>query len=107
MTITRAHFDELTRTLVARLWEPMVNALADAKMSKPDIHDIILVGGATRMVRVQEVVKEFFDGKEQVKKINQDEVVAFGAGNSTSIFSRYNLSCQRLYCLFECPNFII
>ena len=82
----RALFDNLTKDLVAKLQEPMKAALADAKLSVEDIHDVVLIGGSTRIVRVQEFVKEFFSGKEPHKSINPDEAVAFGAGKCVSQF---------------------
>ncbi len=76
--ITRAKFESLVETLIKRTIEPCKKALADAKMSISDISDVILVGGQTRMPKVQEVVKEFF-GKEPRRDVNPDEAVAIGA----------------------------
>jgi len=84
MTITRAKFEELTRDLTERCRGPVMQALADAKLSPSDIDEVILVGGATRMPAVQELVKEIF-GKEPNKSINPDEVVAIGASIQAAI----------------------
>lgn len=76
--LTRAKLEELVDELVEKTIEPCKKALDDSKLSKSDINEIILVGGMTRMPKVQETVKEFF-GKEPNKEINPDEVVALGA----------------------------
>ncbi|WP_406696355.1 molecular chaperone DnaK [Singulisphaera sp. Ch08] len=78
MTITRSQFEKLTDKLFDRIKPPVMKALEDAKLSASQIHEIILVGGATRMPRVQQIVKEIF-GKEPHKGVNPDEVVAVGA----------------------------
>lgn len=76
--LTRAKLEEITSDLVERSLEPCKKAMADAKLNNSDINEIVLVGGQTRMPKVQEAVKEFF-GKEPHKGINPDEVVAMGA----------------------------
>lgn len=78
MTLTRAKFEEMTRDLVERLRGPFEQALQDAKVSKGDIDEVILVGGATRMPMVQELVQRL-TGKEPHRGVNPDEVVAVGA----------------------------
>lgn len=78
MDLTRATFQQLVEKTVQRTLAPCRKALADAKLSASDITDVILVGGMTRMPRIQELVKEFF-GKEPKKDVNPDEVVALGA----------------------------
>jgi molecular chaperone DnaK len=78
MKITRAKFESLVEELVERTIEPCRIALKDAGLSASDIDDVILVGGQTRMPRVQDKVKEFF-GKEPRKDVNPDEAVAVGA----------------------------
>jgi len=78
LTITRAKFEQLTENLVARSIEPCKKAIKDAGISVSDIDEVILVGGSTRIPRVQEVVKDFFK-KEPNRGINPDEVVALGA----------------------------
>ena len=77
-TLTRAKFDEMTKSLVDRTMEPVRNALRDAGLTKNDIHQVLLVGGSTRIPAVQEAVKSVL-GKEPNKSVNPDEVVAMGA----------------------------
>lgn len=77
-TLTRAKFEALCDDLFRRSIEPCRKALADAKLSASQIDEVILVGGSTRIPKVQELVKEFF-GKEPNKSVNPDEVVAIGA----------------------------
>lgn len=78
ITITRAKFESMVEDLVQRTIEPCRKALKDAHLSISDVSDVILVGGQSRMPRVQEVVREFF-GKEPRKDVNPDEAVAIGA----------------------------
>ncbi len=77
-TLTRAKFEQLVDDLIQRTIEPMKKALADAGMSTSDVDEVILVGGSTRIPKIQEVVKEFF-GKDPHKGVNPDEVVGVGA----------------------------
>ncbi|UCG86079.1 MAG: molecular chaperone DnaK [Gemmatimonadota bacterium] len=77
-TLTRAKFEQLVDDLIQRVVPPMEKALADANMKPGQIDEVILVGGSTRIPKVQEVVKEFF-GKEPNRGVNPDEVVAIGA----------------------------
>ena len=86
MSITRAKFESLVEDLVQRTIAPVSKALNDAKASKSDITDVILVGGMSRMPRVQEVVREFF-GKEPRKDVNPDEAVAIGAAIQGSVLT--------------------
>ena len=78
MTLTRAKFDELTADLVAKTEAPVRQALTDAKVSASEIDQILLVGGSTRIIAVQESVKRLL-GKEPNKSVNPDEVVSMGA----------------------------
>ncbi|MCC6710853.1 MAG: molecular chaperone DnaK [Candidatus Pacebacteria bacterium] len=78
MTLTRSKLEELVDDLIKRSFEPVRKALKDAKIEPKDIGDVVLVGGQTRMPKVQEEVKKFF-GKEPHKGVNPDEVVAIGA----------------------------
>ncbi len=78
LTLTRAKLEQLVDSLIQRTLEPCRKALADAGLSASDIDEVILVGGQTRMPKVQEVVKDLF-GKEAHKGVNPDEVVAIGA----------------------------
>ncbi|MFB9156647.1 molecular chaperone DnaK [Chromobacterium violaceum] len=86
MKITRAKFESLVDDLIARSIEPCRVALKDAGVSLSDITDVILVGGQTRMPKVQDAVKEFF-GKEPRKDVNPDEAVAVGAAIQGSVLS--------------------
>lgn len=78
MTLTRSKMEELVGELIQKTFEPVKSALKDAKKDPKDINEIVLVGGMTRMPKVQEEVKKFF-GKEPHKGVNPDEVVAIGA----------------------------
>jgi molecular chaperone DnaK len=78
LNLTRAKFNELTQDLIARCEIPVKNALKDAKMGASDIHQVLLVGGSTRIPAVQDLVKKLL-GKEPNKSVNPDEVVAMGA----------------------------
>lgn len=86
MTLTRSKFESLVEDLVQRSIEPCRKALKDAGLQPSDISDVILVGGQSRMPRVQEVVKEFF-GQEPRKDVNPDEAVAIGAAVQGSVLS--------------------
>ena len=78
VTLTRAKFEQLVDDLIERTKAPMEKALNDAKLKKSDIDEVILVGGSTRIPKIQDIVKEFF-GKEPNRGVNPDEVVGIGA----------------------------
>ncbi|KAB2621486.1 mediator of RNA polymerase II transcription subunit 37f [Pyrus ussuriensis x Pyrus communis] len=82
--LTRARFEELNMDLVKKTMGPVKKALEDAKK---DIHEIVLVGGSTRIPKVQEMLKDFFDGKEPSKGVNPDEAVAYGAAVQGGVLS--------------------
>lgn len=86
ISVTRAKFESLVEDLVQRTIEPVRKALHDASLSTSDVTDVILVGGQSRMPRVQEVVKEFF-GKDPRKDVNPDEAVAIGAAIQGSVLT--------------------
>ena len=86
MTLTRAKLEELVDSLIQKSIEPVKKALKDAKIDAKDVDEVVLVGGMTRMPKVQEVVKEFF-GKEPHKGVNPDEVVAVGAAVQAGVIS--------------------
>ncbi|RCV41244.1 hypothetical protein SETIT_9G120300v2 [Setaria italica] len=86
-TLTRAKFEELNMDLFKKTLGPVKKAIADAKLKKTDIDEIVLVGGSTRIPKVQELLTEMFDGKEPNKGINPDEAVAYGAAVQGSIIS--------------------
>ncbi len=79
MKLTRSKFEQLTENLVNRCREPFERALADARLKPADISEVVLVGGATRMPMIQDLVRELTGGKEPHKGVNPDEVVAVGA----------------------------
>jgi len=78
-TLTRARFEELNADLFKDCLKPVKKALKDGDMSKADVDDVVLVGGSTRIPKIQQLVKEFFNGKEPSRGINPDEAVAYGA----------------------------
>jgi len=84
-TITRARFEELCADLFRGTLEPVEKSLRDAKMGKDTIHDIVLVGGSTRIPKIQKLLQDFFNGKELNKSINPDEAVAYGAAVQAAI----------------------
>jgi len=86
-SITRARFEELCGDYFRSCMGPVEKVLTDAKMSKADVHEVVLVGGSTRIPKVQELVKNFFNGKEPCKTINPDEAVAYGAAVQAAILS--------------------
>eukprot|EP00253_Pinus_taeda_P019986 PITA_19986 len=86
-TITRARFEELNMDLFRMCMEPVEKCLRDAKMDKRSIHDVVLVGGSTRIPKVQSLLQDLFNGKELCKSINPDEAVAYGAAVQAAILS--------------------
>ena len=86
-TLTRAKFEELNMDLFRSTLVPVKKVLEDADMQKKDIDEIILVGGSTRIPKVQQLVKEFFNGKEPSRGVNPDEAVAYGAAVQACILS--------------------
>ncbi|KAF5405389.1 Heat shock protein cognate 4 [Paragonimus heterotremus] len=86
-TITRARFEELNSDLFRCTLEPVERALRDAKIDKTRIHEIVLVGGSTRIPKIQKLLQDFFNGKELNKSINPDEAVAYGAAVQAAILS--------------------
>ncbi|KAG6626650.1 heat shock cognate 70 kDa protein 2-like [Carya illinoinensis] len=86
-TITRAKFEELNMDLFRKCMEPIEKCQRDAKMDKSNVHDVVLVGGSTRISKVQQLLQDFFNGKELCKSINPDEVVAYGATVQAAILS--------------------
>jgi len=86
-SITRARFEELCSDLFKGTLEPVEKAMRDAKMDKSSVHDIVLVGGSTRIPKVQKLLQDFFNGKELNKSINPDEAVAYGAAVQAAILT--------------------
>merc|ERR1719219_2174833 len=86
-TLTRARFEELNMDLFKETLKPVQKVLEDADMQKKDIDEIVLVGGSTRIPKVQQLVKDFFNGKEPSRGINPDEAVAYGAAVQGGVLS--------------------
>lgn len=85
--LSRARFEELCGAFFQRTLAPVEAVLRDAKMSKGDIDDVVLVGGTTRIPKVQQLLSDFFNGKELCKSINPDEAVAYGAAVQAAILT--------------------
>ncbi|XP_034313702.2 heat shock protein 68 [Magallana gigas] len=83
--ITRARFEEMCADLFRGTLEPVEKALRDAKMDKSKIHEVVLVGGSTRIPKIQKMLQDFMGGKELNKSINPDEAVAYGAAVQAAI----------------------
>merc|ERR1712194_507594 len=86
-TITRARFEDLCMDFFKKCMDPCEKVLRDAKISKAKVDEIVLVGGSTRIPKVQSMLSEFFNGKEPCKSINPDEAVAYGATVQAAILS--------------------
>jgi heat shock protein 1/8 len=87
VNLTRAKFESLCMDLFQKSLEPVERVLTDAKMSKGDIHEVVLVGGSTRIPKVQELLSNYFNGKELCRSINPDEAIAYGAAVQAAILS--------------------
>jgi endoplasmic reticulum chaperone BiP len=85
--LTRARFEELNNDLFRKTMGPVKKAMEDAGLEKSQIHEIVLVGGSTRIPKVQQLLRDYFNGKEPNKGVNPDEAVAFGAAVQGSILS--------------------
>merc|ERR1711962_1225150 len=86
-TLTRAKFEELNMDLFRSTMKPVKKVLEDGDMKVSEVHEIVLVGGSTRIPKVQQLVKEFFKGKEPSRGINPDEAVAYGAAVQAGVLS--------------------
>lgn len=84
-TLTRAKFEELNNDLFRKTLKPVEKVLQDAEMKKSDIHEIVMVGGSTRIPKIQQLVRDFFNGKEPNRGINPDEAIAYGAAVQAAI----------------------
>ena len=87
VVITRSKFEDLCMDLFKKCMPPLENVIKDAKMSKSQINEVVLVGGSTRIPKIQSMVQEFFNGKEPNKGINPDEAVAYGAAVQAAIMT--------------------
>ncbi|KAI8336100.1 hsp71-like protein [Chlamydoabsidia padenii] len=86
-SLTRARFEELNQDLFRQTMEPVEKVLRDAKIDKSAVHELVLVGGSTRIPKIQKLVSDFFNGKEPNKSINPDEAVAYGAAVQAAILT--------------------
>ncbi|KAL0286163.1 UNVERIFIED_CONTAM: Heat shock protein [Sesamum calycinum] len=86
-TITRARFEELCMDLFLKCMDPVEKCLRDSKIDKSQVHEVVLVGGSTRIPKVQQLLQDFFNGKELCKSINPDEAVAYGAAVQAAILT--------------------
>ena len=87
LTITRARFEDLNAKAFSGTLEPVAQVLKDSGLEKSAVHEIVLVGGSTRIPKIQKLLSEFFDGKKLEKSINPDEAVAYGAAVQAGILS--------------------
>merc|ERR1712124_187390 len=86
-TITRARFEDLNMDYFKKCVAPIEKVLKDAQLSKAQVDEIVLVGGSTRIPKIQSMLSEFFNGKELCKSINPDEAVAYGATVQAAVLS--------------------
>jgi len=86
-SLSRARFEELNSELFRRTLEPVQKALSDAKLDKSQIHEIVLVGGSTRIPKIKKLLQNFFNGKELCNSVNPDEAVAYGAAIQAAILT--------------------
>lgn len=87
MTLTRARLEELCSDIFRKAMDPVEQVLRDAKMSKSDIDEVVLVGGTTRIPKIQQLLSDFFNGKELCKSLNPDECVAYGAAVQAAVLT--------------------
>ena len=85
--LSRAKFEELNQDLFKKTLKTVEQVLKDAKVAKSDISDIVLVGGSTRIPKIQQLLEDYFDGKKVSKNVNPDEAVAYGAAIQGGILS--------------------
>ena len=93
-TITRAKFEEINMDFFKKCMEPVEQAIKDSKYAKSEIDEIVLVGGSSRIPKVQQMLSDYFGGKELCKNINPDEAVAFGATVQATLLSGNNTSSK-------------
>jgi endoplasmic reticulum chaperone BiP len=101
-TLTRAKFEELNLDLFKKTMKPVEQVLKDANIKKTEVDDIVLVGGSTRIPKVQQLLEEFFGGKKASKNINPDEAVAYGAAIQAGILSNQE-GMEDLVLVDVCP----
>ena len=98
--LSRAKFESICDNLFKKCLEPVKKVLTDSGLSKSQIHDIVLVGGSTRIPKIQSLLSDFFNGKKLCKSINPDEAVAFGAAVQAGILSNNETGADIL--LIDC-----
>jgi endoplasmic reticulum chaperone BiP len=101
-TLTRAKFEELNLDLFKKTMKPVAQVLKDAEVKKTEIDDIVLVGGATRIPKIQQLLEEYFSGKKVNKDINPDEAVAYGAATQAAILAG-DEAFQEMVLIDVCP----
>ena len=94
-SITRARFEDLCGDFFKNCLKPVEKVLTDSGISKSEIHEIVLVGGSTRIPKVQSLIKNFFNGKEPCRKINPDESIAYGAAVQAAILGGTNVEATK------------
>ena len=87
LIVTRARFEDMCSDLFRKTLEPVEKVMSDSKLSKSMIHEIVLVGGSTRIPKIQQQLSSYFNDKELCKSINPDEAVAYGAAVQAAILS--------------------
>ncbi|XP_061338336.1 heat shock cognate 70 kDa protein-like [Gastrolobium bilobum] len=102
-SITRARFEELNMDLFTKCMETVDRCLVDSKMEKSNIHEVVLVGGSSRIPKVQQLLQDFFKGKDLCKSINPDEAVAYGAAVQAALLSKSNRFVPNLVLLDVTP----
>eukprot|EP01098_Paradermamoeba_levis_P004995 TRINITY_DN211_c0_g6_i1.p1 TRINITY_DN211_c0_g6~~TRINITY_DN211_c0_g6_i1.p1 ORF type:complete len:677 (-),score=320.44 TRINITY_DN211_c0_g6_i1:105-2135(-) len=95
-SVTRARFEELNADLFKSTVDPVEKVLRDAKMDKKSVHEVVLVGGSTRIPKIQQLLSDFFNGKELNKSINPDEAVAYGAAVQAAILTGQDKKSAKL-----------
>merc|ERR1712127_621855 len=95
-TITRARFEDLCMDYFKKCMEPCEKVLRDAKIAKGSVDEVVLVGGSTRIPKIQSMLSDFFNGKEPCKSINPDEAVAYGATVQAAILSGADSGSEKL-----------
>jgi heat shock 70kDa protein 1/2/6/8 len=95
-SITRARFEELNADLFKKCIEPVEKVLRDSKIGKSQVNEVVLVGGSTRIPKVQQLLKDFFNDKELCKSINPDEAVAYGAAVQAAILTNKDQKSKQL-----------
>ena len=103
-SVTRSKFENLCDDLFKKAMEPVEQVLRDSKIAKSDVHEVVLVGGSTRVPKIQQLLSDFFNGKELCKAINPDECVAYGAAVQGAILSgNKDEKISELLLLDVCP----